>query len=57
MFDPLSPGDESYRTCAGCGRDYEPDPSAGSDGVGARITFVCPDRGVHSVIDPFEDMR
>lgn len=45
--------DERYRTCADC----EPDTSAGADGVGVRIAWVCPMHGVHSVIDPFEDKR
>ncbi|HJC29024.1 MAG TPA: hypothetical protein H9759_06480 [Candidatus Dietzia intestinipullorum] len=57
MFYPLSSGDESYRTCSECGRDCEPDPSAGSDVLGARIAFVCPDHGLHGIIDPFEDTR
>lgn len=49
--------DEGYRTCAECGRDCDPDPSAGADGIGARIAWVCPVHGVHSVTDPFEDLR
>lgn len=56
VFDPFSLGDESYRTCPECGRDCEPDPNAGSDDFGTRIAFVCPDHGVHSVIDPFEHL-
>jgi hypothetical protein len=29
----------------------------GGDGLGARIAFVCPEHGVHSVVDLFEDKR
>lgn len=49
--------DESYRICAECGQDCEPDTSVGADGFGVRITWVCPEHGVHSVVDPFEDLR
>ncbi len=59
--------DDGYRTCAApvtlpggghgvCGRDCEPE-DAGADGMGARITFVCPEHGLHSVVDPFEHLR
>lgn len=34
--------DEGYRTCSECGGDCYPDPSAGADGIGVRIAFVCP---------------
>ena len=51
------PKDDAYRTCSECGGDCYPDPSAGADGLGVRIAFVCPEHGVHSVIDPFEDKR
>lgn len=51
------PTDDSYRTCSECGGDCYPDPSAGADGIGVRIAFVCPEHGVHSVVDPFEDKR
>lgn len=51
--DPLSPGDESYRTCSECGGDCEPEPTE----AGMRITFACPEDGVHSVVDPFRDQR
>lgn len=57
VFDPFSTSDESYRTCSECGRDCEPDASVGSDGLGARIAFACPDHGVQSIVDPFEHMR
>ena len=60
-------GNERYRTCAAlvtlpdggqgvCGRDCEPE-HAGADGMGARIAFVCPEHGLHAVVDPFEGMR
>lgn len=48
---------DGYRTCSECGRDGEADPSTGGDGIGARIAFVCPVHGVHSVVDPFEHLR
>jgi hypothetical protein len=25
--------------------------------MGARIAFVCPEHGLHSVVDPFEHLR
>ncbi|QZY52272.1 hypothetical protein [Leucobacter tenebrionis] len=49
-------GDELYRTCGECGADCRPEPT-GADGLGARIAFVCPEHGVHSVVDPFEHLR
>lgn len=51
-YDP----DESYRTCSECGGDCEPEPS-GADSHGVRIMWVCPQHGVHSVVDPFERLR
>lgn len=51
------PEDESYRMCAEFGRDRHPDQNVSADGLGLRIAFVCPEHGVHSVIDPFEDKR
>ena len=48
--------DESYRTCSVCGGDCEPEPT-GADDLGVRILWVCPDHGVHSVVDPFEKLR
>ena len=48
--------DEGYRTCSVCGGDCEPEPT-GTDGLGIRILWVCPDHGVHSVVDPFEKHR
>lgn len=50
------PADEEYRTCAECGGDCVPEHAA-LDGSGVRIAFVCPEHGVHSVVDPFEDKR
>lgn len=52
-----TPKDQSYRTCSECGGDCYPDLSAGVDGTGVRIAFVCPEHGVHSVVDPFEEER
>lgn len=51
------PRDESYRTCAECGSDCYPDTSAGADGLGVRIAFVCPEHGVHSEGSPTEEDR
>lgn len=49
-------GNEQYRTCASCGADCQPDPFAtGGDGV--RVAFVCPNCGLHVIIDPFEHLR
>lgn len=52
---PLGGGDEGYRSCAECGRDCEPEPFASAEGI--RISFFCVIHGVHTVIDPFEDLR
>jgi hypothetical protein len=46
--------DENYRTCPECGRDCEPAP-LDAEGLGMRISFICPLHGVHTVIDPFEE--
>lgn len=27
------------------------------DGLGVRIVFVCPEHGLHSIVDPFEGKR
>lgn len=51
------PMDESYRTCAECGGDCYPDPSPSADGIGVRIAYICPEHGVHSIVDPFKDKR
>lgn len=51
------PANDDYRTCPECGGDCYPDPSAGADGLGVRIAFICPEHGLHSVIDPFEEDR
>jgi len=54
MFTPEA--EESYRTCADCGRDCEPVPfTTASEGI--RISFICPIHGVHTVVDPFEGDR
>lgn len=49
--------DDRYRICSECGGDCYPDTSAGADGQGVRIAFVCPKHGLHSIVDPFEDHR
>lgn len=46
---------EDYRTCNVCGGDCEPETSA-VDGIGVRIIFSCPDHGVHSILDPFDEL-
>lgn len=59
--------DDGYRTCsepverpgggtAPCGRDCDPE-DAGAHCMGARVAFVCPEHGLHSVVDPFEHLR
>lgn len=53
VWDP----DSGYRTCPVCGGDCEPELGGINDEYGVRIMFVCPEHGVHSVIDPFEDKR
>lgn len=45
-----------YRTCSSCGGDCIPDPT-GAAGLGVRIAWVCPEHGVHSIVDPFEHLR
>lgn len=56
-LDIRIPKDEGYRTCAECGGDCVPDPSVTVEGLGIRIAFVCPEHGVQSLVDPFEDLR
>ncbi|MDP5226892.1 MULTISPECIES: hypothetical protein [Arthrobacter] len=51
------PSDESYRTCAECGGDCEPDPAVCADGFGVRIAWICPRHGLQTIADPFEDLR
>ncbi|MFP3397606.1 hypothetical protein SB749_14845 [Brevibacterium sp. SIMBA_078] len=55
MPDPFSPDDESYRTCSECGSDCKPEPVPTEAGM--RIAFTCPEHGVYSVVDPFDDLR
>jgi hypothetical protein len=55
VSDPFSPGDESYRTCSECGGDCEPEPVPTAEGM--RIAFTCTEHGVHSVVDPFDDLQ
>ncbi len=50
------PREHAHRVCGVCGNDCAPD-SAGANGLGVRIVFVCPDHGVQSIVDPFEDQR
>lgn len=57
MFDPLAREDESYRTCLECGADCPPEPFDAGEGQGIRIAFSCPTHGVHSVVDPLEELR
>lgn len=47
--------DKQHRTCAECGRDCQPEPFESDNEL--RIAFVCPEHGVHSVVDPFEGKR
>lgn len=47
--------DEAYRTCACCGRDCEPEGVPTEHGI--RIAFLCPEHGVHTIIDPFKAQR
>ena len=49
VWNPAS----GYRTCTECGSDCEPEPSS-VDGFGIRVMFVCPNHGVHSIVDPFQ---
>lgn len=49
------PTDDEYRTCSVCGGDCEPDIGSGSDGLGARIAFVCPEHGVQSLVNRSKD--
>ena len=51
-----TPRDDGYRTCGACGGDRLPEPG-GAGGLGVRILFVCPEHGVQSIVDPFEDKR
>lgn len=45
-----------YRTCAQCGGDCAPELNWADD-LGVRVMYVCPQHGVHSVIDPHEHRR
>lgn len=49
-------GNEDYRTCSTCGGDCEPE-AAGAEGLGARVAFVCPEHGLHAIVDPFDGRR
>lgn len=50
------PKTRDYRTCSVCGSDCELDVSFSSDEHGARIAFVCPERGVQ-LVGPFQGHR
>lgn len=54
MHDPFGHDDETYRTCAECGGDCTPELMESSAGMS--VAFCCPIHGLHSVIDPFEDL-
>jgi len=41
-----------YRTYSQCGADCSPEPFETDQGM--RISLVCSEHGVHTVIDPFE---
>lgn len=51
------PRNETYRTCATCGGDCEPDTGLSANSTGVRIAWVCHEHGVHSIVDPFSDLR
>lgn len=53
--DPADQDDESYRTCAECGRDCTPESVPTQQGI--RIAFTCPQHGLHSFLDPFNDLN
>ncbi|WP_214651210.1 hypothetical protein [Brachybacterium halotolerans] len=55
MRDPFGREDEWYRTCSECGKDCAPEPLG--TGVGMRIAFRCPVHGVHTIVDPFNDLN
>lgn len=54
-FKPFGHDDESYRTCAECGRDCVPEPVPTPQGM--RVAFSCTVHGVHTMIDPFKGSR
>lgn len=47
--------DGAYRMCPAFGGHCVPE-DVGDDGIGVRIASVCPERGIHTVIDPFADL-
>ena len=49
--DPFSTGAEEHLTCTECGADCAPEVLESDAGM--RVAFVCPQHGVHSVVDPF----
>lgn len=48
-------GNEQYRTCTVCGGDCEPEIIEAGAGKGFRSAFVCPEHGLHSLTDPFDN--
>ena len=53
MFEPDP--EAEYRKCPECGADCSPEPFETDRRM--RISFVCPEHGAHTVIDPFEGSR
>ena len=53
MFEPDP--EAEYMKCRECGADCSPEPFETDRRM--RISFVCPEHGVHTVIDPFEGSR
>lgn len=51
-----TPRDQSYRSCAQCGADCQPEPTS-VEGLGVRVAFICAEHGVNALIDPFEGER
>ena len=50
------PTSDHYRTYRVCGGDGSP-ADMSDDEHSARIAFVCPEHGVQSLVDTFEDLR
>lgn len=48
--------DEGYRTCVACGSDCEP-ALVGDDRLGVRVVFSCPEHGIQTLVDPFNELR
>ena len=52
-FEPDA--DDKYRTCPECGADCPPVVFDVEGGF--RVSFACPEHGVHAIVDPFEQGR